>query len=367
MTASLNDLFFVLRKTGIPISIGEYLDLLNALRQGVTPPTLENFYHLARLTLVKSETHFDKFDKAFAQFFAKNASTNQDSSASALAPLFNWANQQHESPPSIPEAPEHASSLETLTGSGQPNQEAVRIGGTSRDQQARKTWEQRNYRDYDADNQLSDRNMQLALRRLRKYVRQSVGEEELDMEGTIRATANNAGWLEIRMHPVRRNRFKVVILLDIGGTMLEHANLASTLFSAAKSEFKNMEFYYFHNCIYDHLWHSAQLDRSATTPTWHVLHRYARETRVIFVGDAKMRVEELSATGGSVMGNNDEPGKIWLQRIASTYPNFIWLNPEPEESWDFRESITHIRAIMQNRMYPLTVKGIEQGMRLLSR
>ena len=243
----------------------------------------------------------------------------------------------------------------------------IRVGGESREGRARKVWEERAYRDYDTGNRLVDRNLSLALRRLRKYTRQGIAEDELDMDGTLKATANNAGRLEIRMQPQRKNRFKVVVLLDVGGTMFEHAALAMDLFSAARSEFRNVEFYYFHNCIYDQLWKQGQLNKDAYTPTWDVLHRYGQDTRIVFVGDAKMGTAELVAVHGSIMGNNAESGETWLQRFIKTYPHAIWLNPEPEESWNYRESIVLIRSIMQNRMFPMTIDGIEHGMKLLSK
>lgn len=362
----LNEFFFDLKKAGLPASIKEYLDLLDALQKRVISPSIDDLYYLARLTLVKSETHFDRFDKTFARHFRQFQEHPEGESEAMLSAMLDRFAQDMADDSTAEPRSEDADAVSPFVGGGQGT-DGVRIGGDSHARRARKVWEERAYRDYDTGNRLADRNLNMALRRLRKHARQGIAEDELDLDGTLKATARNAGRLEIKMQPERKNRFKVVVLLDVGGTMFEHAALAAELFSAAKIEFRNMEFFYFHNCVYDLMWKPEQLDREAQMPTWDILHRYAQDTRIVFVGDAKMRPEEITAVGGSVTSNNEEAGDVWLKRFTDTYPHFIWLNPEPEESWDYRESITIVKNIMQNRMFPLTVDGIEQGMKLLSK
>ena len=365
----LNEFFFDLKNAGLPVSIREYLDLLEALQRRVIPPNFDDLYYLARLTLIKSETHFDRFDKTFARRFRDfndRPEAENEAMLDAMLDQFMYGAENSNTATSH-DASAQGDNITSPFAEGGNSQDGIRIGGDSQNGRARKVWEARAYRDYDTSNRLTDRNMSLALRRLRKYVRQGITEDELDMDGTLKATANNAGRLEIKMQAERRNRFKVVVLLDVGGTMFEHAALATNLFCAAKSEFRNMEFYYFHNCIYDQLWKQGELNKEGGTSTWDILHRYGQETRVVFVGDAKMGVAEIQAVNGSIMNNNEETGEVWLERFTCTYPHFVWLNPEPQASWDYRESIALVRNIMQNRMFPLTVEGIEHSMKLLSK
>jgi uncharacterized protein len=251
-------------------------------------------------------------------------------------------------------------------GNSGHNPEGIRIGGESANRTAVKVWEARAYRDYDTSREIGTRNIKVALRRLRKFARQGA-EDELALDATIRATANNAGYLDIKMQPERKNNIKILMLLDVGGTMDEHIQRTEELFSAAKSEFKNMEFYYFHNCVYDHLWRNNQRKRTERFATWDVLRTYTPDTKVIFVGDATMSPYEILHVGGAVDYYNDEAGAEWLQRFTRTFPNHIWLNPEPENIWEYRQSISIIRQQMHNRMYPLTIEGLERGMRTLSK
>ncbi|MCX7217899.1 MAG: hypothetical protein NTY70_02855, partial [Burkholderiales bacterium] len=213
---------------------------------------------------------------------------------------------------------------------------------------------------------LGTRNIKVALRRLRKFARLGA-QEELALDATIKATANNAGYLDIKMQAERKNNIKVLMLLDVGGTMDDHIAGTEELFSAAKTEFKNMEFFYFHNCVYDYLWKNNQRRHAEKSPTWDVLRKYPPDTKVIFVGDATMSPYEILQPGGSVEYNNEEAGATWLQRFTSSFPKFIWLNPEPEGLWQYRQSVTVIRQIMNNRMFPVTIEGLERGMRLLSK
>jgi uncharacterized protein with von Willebrand factor type A (vWA) domain len=388
----LIDFFFTLRDAKVPVTIKEFLTLLEALEKGVVNPSLDEFYYLARLTLVKDEAHFDKFDRAFGAFF-KGIDTVFD--AKAEIPL-DWLLKRFERELT----PEQKAQLQKLGydklmerlqellkeqkerheggskwigtggtspfGHGGTNPEGIRIGGQGRNRTAVKVWDQRSYRDYDAERELGTRNIKVALRRLRRFARQGAAEE-LALDDTIRSTANNAGYLDIRMQPERKNRIKVLMLLDVGGTMDDHIERTEELFSAASTEFKNMEFFYFHNCVYDYLWKNNRRRHAERFPTWDVLRKYPPDTRLIFVGDATMSPYEVLQPGGSVEYNNEEAGAEWLARFCHAFPKFAWLNPEPESMWQYRQSIAVIRQIMNNRMFPVTIDGLERAMRLLSK
>ncbi|TXG01966.1 vWA domain-containing protein [Massilia arenae] len=388
----LIDFFRALREAKVPVSIREFLTLLEALQHQVIPPSLDEFYYLARLTLVKDEAHFDKFDRVFGLWF-KGVDAVFDEKAEiplewlikrfereltpeqkAQLEKFGYDKLQQRLQELLKEQKErHAGGNKWIGtggtspfGHGGTNPEGIRIGGTGRNRSAVKVWEQRTFRDYDDERELGTRNLKVALRRLRRFARQGAADE-LALDDTIRATASNAGWLDIRMRPERKNRIKVVMLLDVGGSMDDHIERTEELFSAASSEFKNMEFYYFHNCVYDYLWKNNRRRHSERFDTWDVLRKYPADTRVIFVGDATMSPYEVMAPGGSVEYNNEEPGGAWLARFVSTFPKFAWLNPEPEHLWQYRQSIALIRQIMNNRMFPITLEGLEQAMRLLSK
>ncbi|MCC2960975.1 VWA domain-containing protein [Massilia sp. IC2-278] len=389
----LIDFFFALRNAKVPVSIKEFLTLLEALEKSVIAPSLDAFYYLARLTLVKDEAHFDKFDRAFGMYF-KGIEAVFDTSKGEI-PL-DWLIKRMERELT----PEQKAALEKFGydklmdrlnellkeqkerheggnkwigtggtspfGHGGTNPEGVRIGGQGRNRTAVKVWDQRSYKDYDDERELGTRNIKVALRRLRRFARHGA-PDELALDDTIRATASNAGYLDIKMQPERKNRIKVVMLLDVGGSMDDHIERTEELFSAAKSEFKNMEFYYFHNCVYDYLWKSNRRRHAERFPTWDVLRKYPADTRVIFVGDATMSPYEVLAPGGSVEYNNEEAGAEWLARFCKAFPKFAWLNPEPENLWQYRQSIAIIRQLMNNRMFPITLEGLERAMRLLSK
>jgi len=389
----LIDFFFALRSAKVPVSIKEFLTLLEALEKSVIAPSLDEFYYLARLVMVKDEGHFDKFDRAFGSYF-KGIEAVFDTSKGAI-PL-DWLIKRMERELT----PEQRAALEKFGydklmdrlnellkeqkerheggskwigtggtspfGHGGTNPEGVRIGGQGRNRTAVKVWDQRSYQDYDDERELGTRNIKVALRRLRRFARTGAAEE-LALDDTIRATASNAGYLDIRMQPERRNRIKVVMLLDVGGSMDDHIERVEELFSASKSEFKNMEFYYFHNCVYDYLWKNNRRRHAERFPTWDVLRTYPADTRIIFVGDATMSPYEVVAPGGSVEYNNEEAGAAWLARFCHAFPKFAWLNPEPEHLWQYRQSIALIRQIMNNRMFPVTIEGLERAMRLLSK
>jgi len=388
----LIDFFFTLRDARVPVTIREFLTLLEALQRQVIAPSLDEFYYLARLTLVKDEAHFDKFDRAFGAFF-KGIETVFD--AKADIPL-DWLLKRLERELT----PEQKAQLQKLGydklmarlqellkeqkerheggskwigtggtspfGNGGTNPEGIRIGGKGGNRSAVKVWDQRTYRDYDGERELGIRNIKVALRRLRRFARQGA-PDELALDETIRSTANNAGWLDIKMQPERRNRIKVLMLLDVGGTMDDHIERTEELFSAAKAEFRHMDFFYFHNCVYDHLWKHNRRRHAERFPTWDVLRTYPPDTRLIFVGDATMSPYEILAPGGSVEYANDEAGAEWLARFCHAFPKFAWLNPEPEHLWQYRQSIAIVRQIMGNRMFPVTIDGLERAMRLLSK
>jgi uncharacterized protein len=391
-TIMLIDFFFTLKDAKIPVSIKEFLVLLEAMEKNVIEPSLDNFYFLSRTTLVKDEAHFDKFDKAFGLYFRgieavfdKNPEIplewlqkrlERELTAEQLAQLEKLGydklmDRLNELLKEQKERHEGGSKWigtggTSPFGNGGQNPEGIRIGGKGGNRTAVKVWEARSYRDYDDERELGTRNIKIALRRLRRFAREGAAEE-FALDDTIRATANNAGYLDIKMQPERKNNIKVLMLLDVGGTMDDHIARTEELFSASKTEFKNMEFYYFHNCVYDYLWKNNRRRHAERFPTWDILRKYTPDTKLIFVGDATMSPYEILQPGGSVEYNNEEAGAEWLQRFTSTFPKYIWLNPEPEGLWQYRQSISVIRQIMNNRMYPVTIEGLERAMRTLSK
>lgn len=388
----LIDFFFMLKDAKIPVSIKEFLLLLEALENDLARHSLDDFYYLARLTLVKDEAHFDKFDRAFGLYFKGISTVFEDNAAiplewllkraakdlrpaeRALIEKFGYDKLAERLQQLLKEQKErHEGGSKWIgTGGTSPfgnsgnNPEGIRIGGESTNRSAVKVWEARTYRDYDASREIGTRNIKVALRRLRKFARQGAADE-LALDATIRATANNAGYLDIKMQAERKNNIKILMLLDVGGSMDDHIQRTEELFSAAKSEFKNMEFYYFHNCVYDHLWRNNQRKHAERFATWDVLRKYTPDTKVIFVGDATMSPYEILRPGGAIDYYNDEAGAEWLQRFTKAFPSYIWLNPEPENIWEYRQSVAIIRQQMDNRMVPLTLEGLERGMRMLSK
>ncbi|HJV52699.1 MAG TPA: VWA domain-containing protein [Noviherbaspirillum sp.] len=388
----LIDFFFTLKDAKIPVSIKEFLILLEAMQKNVISPSLDDFYFLARTTLVKDEAHYDKFDKAFGLYFrgietifekhpeipldwlAKRMERELTPEQKAAIEKFGYDKLMDRLKQLLEEQKERheggnrwiGTGGTSPFGNGGTNPEGIRIGGKGGNRSAVKVWEARAFRDYDDERELGTRNIKVALRRLRRFAREGAAEE-FALDDTIRATASNAGYLDIKMQPERRNNIKVLMLLDVGGTMDDHIARTEELFSAAKTEFKNMEFFYFHNCVYDYLWKNNRRRHAEKFPTWDVLRKYPPDTKLIFVGDATMSPYEVLAPGGSVEYNNEEAGAVWLQRFTSTFPKFIWLNPEPESLWQYRQSITVIRQIMNNRMFPVTIEGLERGMRMLSK
>ena len=390
----LIDFFLHMRQAKLPVSIKEYLTLLEALNKQVIGQSVDDFYWLSRAMMVKDERNFDKFDKAFAVYF-KGVQAIQGIDVNV--PL-DWLKRQLQREFTAEEkaAIEAMGGLDKLLdrlrelleeqkgrheggnkwigtngtspfGNGGYNPEGIRIGGpSSGNRTAVKVWEQRAYRDYDDQVELGTRNIKVALRRLRRFARQGA-PDELDLDGTIENTARNAGYLDIKMRPERHNTIKVLMLLDVGGTMDDHIKRTEELFSATKTEFKHLEFYYFHNCVYDHVWKNNRRRHAERTATWDILRKYNADYRLIFVGDATMSPYEILQPGGSVEYNNEEAGAIWLRRLVERFPKFAWLNPEPEGVWQYRQSISVIQQLMGGRMYPVTLQGLERAMRQLSR
>jgi hypothetical protein len=388
----LIDFFFTLKSAKIPVSIKEFLVLLEALEKQVIAPSLDDFYYLSRITLVKDEANFDKFDKAFGAYFHGVETLFEKNPEIPLDWLMKRLEREL--------TPEQKAALEKFGydklmdrlkelleeqkarheggnkwigtggtspfGNGGQNPEGVRIGGEGGNRSAVKVWEARTYRDYDSERELGTRNIKVALRRLRKFAREGA-QDELALDDTIRATANNAGWLDIKMQPERKNKVKVLMLMDVGGTMDDHIARVEELFSAAKTEFKNMEFFYFHNCLYETLWKNNRRRHAERFASWDVLRKYPPDTKVIFVGDATMSPYEIVQPGGSVEYHNEEAGAVWLQRFAQQFPKYVWLNPEPEQLWQYRQSIAIIRQLMSDRMYPITMDGLERAMQMLSK
>ncbi|MFO7190412.1 MAG: VWA domain-containing protein [Pseudomonadota bacterium] len=389
----LIDFFYRLRAARVPVSLKEFLTLLEALEKGVIGPSVDDFYYLARAALVKDEAHYDRFDRAFGEYFSGIEQIEPEQ----LTIPEEWLRKLKE----LRLSPEEMAAiqamggldklLETLkkrleeqkerhqggnkwvgTAGTSPfgaygyNPEGIRIGQhESRHRRAVKVWDQREFRNLDSDVELGTRNIKLALRRLRRFAREGAASE-LDLDGTIRETAKNAGWLDLQMRPERHNAVKVLLLLDVGGSMDDHVQLCEELFSACKSEFKHLEHYYFHNCLYESVWKDNSFRHRDRVSTVELMHKYGSDYKLIFVGDATMSPYEITEPGGSVEHWNEEPGMVWMQRILSVYPKAVWLNPEPEDRWPYRTSIGLMRQIMDGRMYPLTLDGLDRAMRYLS-
>ncbi|HUQ74636.1 MAG TPA: VWA domain-containing protein [Burkholderiales bacterium] len=389
----LIDFFLKLKSHKLPVSIKEYLTLLEAMDKKVIGQSIDEFYYLSRIALVKDEANFDKFDRAFSEFWQ---GVETIPGIEAKVPL-EWLLKQVELTLSEEEKKQIQALggweklMETLkqrleeqkgrhqggnkwigTGGTSPfgaygyNPEGVRVGqDKSRNRSAVKVWDAREYRNLDDSVELGTRNIKVALRRLRKFAREGA-PDEFDLPTTIDNTARKA-YLDIAMRPERRNAIKVLMLMDIGGTMDDHIKLAEELFSAAKMEFKHLEFFYFHNCLYDFVWKDNRRRNSERTRTWELLHKYGHDYKVIFVGDATMSPYEILQPGGSVEYFNEEPGAVWIKRITEVYPKCVWLNPEPEEIWNYRQSIGIVKELMNGRMYPTTLLGLERAMKLLAK
>ena len=385
--------FQQLKGAGIPVTLREYLDLMQAMEADLASRRVEDFYYLSRAALVKDERNLDKFDRVFGHVFKGLESVGDAIEAEIPAEWLKKLAEKYlteEEKAQIKALGGLDKLLETLkqrlaeqkgrhqggnkwigTGGTSPfgnsgyNPEGIRIGGESKHRRAVKVWDKREFKDLDDDVELGTRNIKVALRRLRKFARTGA-PDELDLDGTIKGTAHK-GYLDIHMRPERHNAVKVLLFFDIGGSMDWHIKATEELFSAARTEFKHMEHFYFHNCLYEKVWKENRRRFQATTPTWDVLHTYGHDYKVVFVGDASMSPYEITAQGGSVEHYNDEPGGMWLERVTRTYPATVWLNPVPEKEWDYTHSIKMIHQLMGGRMYPLTLDGLDRAMRELVR
>jgi uncharacterized protein len=386
--------FTELRAAKVPVTLREYLTLLDALDQDLAEKRVEEFYYLSRACLVKDERNLDRFDRVFGHVF-KGLETLADAVEKAEIPE-EWLRKlaekflTEEEKRQI-EAMGWDKLLETLkerlreqkgrhqggskwigTGGTSPfgaygyNPEGIRIGQDgNRNFRAVKVWDRREFKDFDDQVELGVRNMRVALRRLRRFARQGAAEE-LDLDGTIRETASK-GYLDVKLRPERRNTVKVLLFLDVGGSMDWHVERAEELFSAARAEFKHFEHFYFHNCPYERLWKENRRRLDETVPTLDVLRTYPSDYRAVFVGDASMSPYEIQMPGGSVEHWNEEPGEAWIQRLLAKFPNTVWLNPVPPEHWGYTHSIGLVRQCFGNRMFPLTPEGIDGAMRELAR
>ena len=390
----LHHFFTQLRAAKIPVTTREYLTLLEALDKGVIEPEIGHFYSVSRAALVKDEKAFDKFDQVFAHVF-KGVETLGDLFGENEIPD-DWLKAMMqklltEEEMAAMQALPFEELMETLkkrleeqeerheggskwigTGGTSPfghggyNPSGVRIGGPGKHKRAAKVWEQRRYKDLDGDRELGTRNLKVALRRLRKFARDGA-QDELDLGNTIDATARQ-GWLDVVMRPERRNAIKVLALFDVGGSMDPYVKLCEELFSASRSTFKNLEYFYFHNCPYEGVWRSNLRRRAETVPTLDLVHKYPHDWKVIIVGDAAMAPYEITHAGGSVEGWNDEPGSVWIKRLVDTWPNLIWLNPQPEEWWEYSHSTKLIQDLIgAQRMFPLTLEGVDEAIKELAR
>jgi len=393
----LIDFFYTLRAAKLPVSVKEFLTLLEALQKQVVGPgsdacSLDDFYFLSRLTLVKDEKHYDKFDRAFGAYFKgvdmltdftkdvpldwleKILQKELTPEQKAAIDKMGWDELMETLKKRLEEQKERPQGGSKWIGTGGTspfgnggyNPQGIRIGGKGGNKSAVKVWDQRAYQDYDDTQELGTRNIKVALRRLRRFAREG-SAEELDLPDTIRATAANAGYLDIKMIPERHNNVKVLLLMDVGGTMDEHIARVEEMFSAAKAEFKHLEFYYFHNCVYDFMWRNNKRRFAEKFDTWDILRKYNKDYKLIFIGDATMSPYEIVQPGGSVEYNNEEAGAEWIQRLTHAFPKYAWINPEPQGVWQYRQSISIIQQLVSNRMYPMTLKGLEDAMRMLSK
>ncbi|MAU60010.1 VWA domain-containing protein [Parvibaculum sp.] len=386
--------FHELKKANVPVSLREYLTLLEAMDSDVIDRKVEDFYYLSRATLVKDERNLDKFDVVFSHVFkglelmgdgdiaqipeewlrALTEKFLTEEEKAQIEALGGWEKIMEELQKRLEEQKERHEGGNKWIGTGGTspfgangyNPEGVRIGQKEgRHGKAVKVWDKREYKNLDDQVELGTRNIKVALRRLRRFAREGA-PTELDLDGTIKSTAHQ-GYLDIKMVPERRNKINVLIFFDVGGSMDSHIKLCEELFSAARTEFKNLEYFYFHNCLYEGVWKDNRRRHTEKMNTWDVLHKYPSDYKVIFVGDATMSPYEITYAGGSVEHWNEEPGGIWLERVNQIYESCVWINPIPERHWEYTPSLQIIKQIMGERMYPLTLEGLDHAMRELSR
>ena len=387
--------FFELRAAKIPVSLREYLTLLEAMDRGIADYKLDDFYYLSRSCLVKDETNIDKFDRVFGHVFKGLESTDDaidvqdlpeawlkklveryftEEEKKEVEALGGWEKLMEMLQERLNEQQQrHQGGSKWIGTSGTSpfgaygfNPEGVRIGqDESRNRRAVKVWDKREFRNFDDSVEIGTRNIKVALRRLRQFARQGA-LTELDISGTINATAKK-GYLDLHMVPERHNTVKVLLFLDVGGSMDDHVLVVEELFSAANSEFKHLEYFYFHNCLYERVWKDNQRRFQEATSTWDLLHTYGSDYKVIFVGDASMSPYEITYPGAAVEHWNEEPGAVWLQRVLDVYSRAIWINPIADKWWNHTPSIRMVRELFGERMFPLTLEGLDLGMRELAR
>ena len=391
----LINFFMTLKQERLPVSFTELFTLLECLKQNVIFGNVDDFYYLSRMCFIKDEKNFDKFDVAFAKYFEK-IEVLDDLSLYEIPD--EWLRKQLESMLTDEEKAkiEALGGLDKLmeefkkrleeqhkrhqggskwigTGGTSPfgaygyNPEGIRVGQhEGRNQKAIKVWDRRNYRDLDDSVEIGTRNIKMALRRLRKFARTGA-EEELDMDDTISSTARNAGLLDIKLVPERHNAVKVLLFFDVGGSMDPHVKLCEELFSAARSEFKHLKYYYFHNFLYESVWTKSHRRHAETTSTFEIINKYSKDYKIIFVGDATMAPYEITHIGGSIEHYNEEAGAVWIKRVTDAYDHMIWINPTPKDYWEHSYSIEIVKELLEDRMFPLTVKGLEEAMTLLTK
>ncbi len=391
----LIEFFLKLKQGGLPVSVREFLTLLEALEKHVIHGSLDDFYYLSRACMVKDESNYDKFDRVFGAYF--KGITAGPGGAEAMIPeewlkklaeknlseeekkliesLGGWDKLMETLKQRLEEQQErHQGGSKWIGTAGTSpfgaygyNPEGIRIGQhESRHRRAVKVWDQREFKNLDDTVELGTRNMKVALKRLRKFARQG-NPQELDLDDTIRSTARNAGWLDIKMIPERHNSVKVLLFFDVGGSMDDHVQICEQLFSAARTEFKHLEYFYFHNFLYERVWKDNRRRTTERMATWDVLHKYPHDYKVIFIGDATMSPYEIAYPGGSVEHSNPEAGAVWIRRVFEIYKDAVWINPQPQSMWDYHESIRMTRDLIGDRMYPLTLDGLDHAMRQLSK
>jgi hypothetical protein len=388
----LIDFFLHLKSAKLPVSTREFLTLLDALKHDVASTSIDDFYFLARTCLVKDEALYDRFNVAFGAYFTGVAGVLDihadvpeewlrkmiegsltDEEKALIAALGGWDKLMETLRQRLEEQRgRHQGGSKWIGTAGTSpfgaygyNPEGIRIGQQGgRSRSAIKVWDERTFRNLDDSVEVNTRNIKIALRRLRRFARQGI-PEEFDLDTTIERTARNAGWLDVQLRPERRNRIKVLLFLDVGGSMDPHVQVCEELFSAARSEFRHLEYFYFHNCIYDHVWRENARRRNERIATFDLLHKYGRDWKLIFVGDAAMSPYELVQPGGSVEYANDEPGVVWLKRLIAAYRHAIWLNPEPERTWQYTRSTQMVLEVLGPRMFPLTLDGLQRGIAAL--
>jgi len=381
--------FYDLREARIPVTIREYLTFLEALEKGVARANIDEFYYLSRAALVKDERFFDTFDLVFENFFkgamhktaglldeyipedwlnglAREMFTDEEIEAMSFEELMDELAKRLQEQ----DGAHHGGSRWIGTGGTSPfgnsgqNPSGVRIGGEGGGKSAAKMWQKRDFRSLRGETEIGTRNMKMALRRLRRFVREGA-EDEFDLDETIKSTADRGGMLDIKMRAERKNKVKVLTMFDIGGSMDSFIRISEELFSAVRTEFKHLEYYYFHNFLYERVWRQNRRGYNEWTPTWEVMNTYGPDWKAIFVGDATMSPFEITEVGGSIEHWNEEPGELWLRRFLATYPDAVWLNPVPPERWMSTPSIRMTYQLLEGRMFPLTVDGLDAAMKLL--